>query len=377
MRLCEDGSLVFASISSRNTTRERSAKSRTLPFPFCISAVLAGCLLFPFAGRTQVSSLAPQKSLSTADSLIHDGKLDEAIALLENVLQKEPQAPGVEAKLAKAYYKKRAFRQAIAHFKRALEQNPNDPETAQLLGLSFYFTGEFQQAIPLLEKIQPHIPSGELDPWYLLGVCYLKTEQPEKARGAFARMFSVSPDSPTAHLLFAQMMVRQHLEEKAVPELEKAISADPRLPMAHFLLGEIYLYQVNPQRALVEFKKELEINPSVWLVYWRLGDAHARLGNYGEAEKVLKQAIWLNDSFTGAYLLLGEVELKKGDAELASGFLERALKLDPKNSFVHYSLAKAYQQLGRAADANRHFEITRSLRAEKKSEEQIFFQETR
>jgi tetratricopeptide (TPR) repeat protein len=146
--------------------------------------------------------------------------------------------------------------------------------------------------------------------------------------------------------------------------------------MAHFLLGEIYLYQMNPKHALDEFKKELEINPSVWLVYWRLGDAYARLGNYGEAEKVLKQAIWLNDSFTGAYLLLGEVELKKGDAELAAGFLERALKLDPQNSFVHYSLAKAYQQLGRAAEANRHFEITRSLRAEKKTEEQVLFQET-
>jgi tetratricopeptide (TPR) repeat protein len=260
MRLCEDGSLVFASISSRNTTRERSAKSRTLPIPFCIS-VLAGFLLFPSAGRTQISSLDPKKSLSTADSLIREDKLDEAIALLESVRQKDPQASGVEAKLAKAYYRKRVFRRAIAHFKRALEQNPDDPETAQLLGLSFYFSGEFQQAIPLLERIQPHIPSGDLDPWYLLGVCYLKTEQPDKARAAFAQMFSVPPDSPTAHLLFAQMMVRQHLEEKAVPELEKAISGDPRLPMAHFLLGEIYLYQVNPKRALDEFKKELEINP--------------------------------------------------------------------------------------------------------------------
>jgi len=62
------------------------------------------------------------------------------------------------------------------------------------------------------------------------------------------------------------MMVRQRLEEKAIPELEKAVSLDPRLPMVHFLLGEIYLYKTNPQRALDEFKKELEINPTVWLV---------------------------------------------------------------------------------------------------------------
>jgi len=171
------------------------------------------------------------------------------------------------------------------------------------------------------------------------------------------------------------MMVRQRMEERSVPEIQKALEIDPRLPMAHFLLGEIYLYQTNPQRALDEFKKELEINPSVWLVYWRLGDAYTRLEKYDEAEKVLKKAVWLNESFTGSYLLLGEVELKKGNPELGAGFLERALKLDPQNDYAHYSLARAYQQMGRTEEANRHFEITRSLRAEKKSDEQRLFQD--
>ena len=147
--------------------------------------------------------------------------------------------------------------------------------------------------------------------------------------------------------MLAKMMVRQRMEERSVPEIQRALELDPRLPMAHFLLGEIYLYQTNPQRALEEFRKELEINPTVWLVYWRLGDAYFRLEKYDEAEKVLKEAVWLNESFTGSYLLLGEVELKKGDLALGVGFLERALKLDPQNDYAHYSLARAYQQMGR------------------------------
>jgi Tfp pilus assembly protein PilF len=57
----------------------------------------------------------------------------------------------------------------------------------------------------------------------------------------------------------------------------------------------------------------------------------------------LKEAIWLNESSSGAYILLGQIQLKKGDAGLAAGFLERALKLDPQNYYVHYFLAKAYQ----------------------------------
>jgi tetratricopeptide (TPR) repeat protein len=145
--------------------------------------------------------------------------------------------------------------------------------------------------------------------------------------------------------------------------------------MIHFLLGEIYLYKSNPQLALEEFKKELELNPTVWLVYWRLGDAYARLEKYGDAERVLKQAIWLNETFTGPYVLLGQIGLKKGDLELAVGFLERALKLDPNNYYAHYSLGRAYQRLGRTADANREFEFTRALRADKKNSEDLLVPE--
>jgi tetratricopeptide (TPR) repeat protein len=317
----------------------------------------------------------PEDGVARADALLGQGKLDEAITLLSELMQKEPKLPGLEGKLGKAYYKKRNFQQAISHFKVALQQSPEDGELAQLLGLSYYASGQLEQAIPLLEKVQSVLPSSEIDGSYFLGVCYLKTQQLEKARAAFARMFSVPAESPMAHLMLAKMMVRQQIEDKAVPELQKAIALDPRLPMVHFLLGEIYLYKSNPQLALEEFKKELELNPTVWLVYWRLGDAYARLEKYGDAERVLKQAIWLNETFTGPYVLLGQIGLKKGDLELAVGFLERALKLDPNNYYAHYSLGRAYQQLGRTSDANREFESTRALRADKKNSEDLLVPE--
>ena len=183
--------------------------------------------------------------------------------------------------LGKTYYRNRDFQRAIEHLSLALKQHPGDREIEQLLGLSYYAAGRLREAIPLLEDLQ----SVELDKLYLLGICYLKTEQPEKARATLARMFSVSPDSSAGHLMLAQTMVRQHLEEQALPEMRKAIALDARLPMAHFLLGEIYLYQLKPDLALEEFQRELTINPTVWLVYWRLGDAFFRLEKYEEARE--------------------------------------------------------------------------------------------
>jgi len=280
-----------------------------------------------------------------------------------------------EAQLGKACFQSRKFQQAVPHLQLALQQAPDDWESTQLLALAYYSLGNCPQALPLLLKLRTHLPNSEIDGPYLIGVCHLKTQHWDDARKAFAEMFSAPSDSAMAHLMLAKMMVRQKLEDQSVPEIQKALELDPRLPMAHFLLGEIFLYQNDAPRALEEFKKEVEINPTVWLVYWRLGDAYFRLEKYDEAEKVLKEALWLNDSFTGAYLLLGEVELKKGNPELGVGFLERALKLDPRNDYAHYSLARAYQQMGRSEEANRHFEITRTLRAEKKTDEQRAFQD--
>ena len=345
---------------------------------FWASVVLFNVLwlipLLAFGAAQQAGTHPAETDLNRAETLLGRGRPDEAISLLQNLRRLKPQ-PGIEAKLGKAFCKKRDFQLAVAHLKAALQENPEDHESEQLLGLSFYTLGQLDQAIPLLERTQLRLPPTEFDGWYLLGICYLRTQQLDKARVAFSQMFSVPPGSAAGHLLFGQMMVRQRLEEKAIPELEKAVSLDARLPMVHFLLGEIFLYKANSQRALEEFKKELEINPTVWLVYWRLGDAYARLERYDEAEKALKQSIWLNETFTGSYVLLGQVELKKNEWELAAGFLERALKLDPQNYLAHFSLARAYQQLGRNDEANRHFELSRSLRGNKKSEEEQLFQQ--
>ena len=324
-------------------------------------------------GASKQQNGAPPSQRETPDAverLISEGKMDEAIALLEQSSRKNPNLPGLQARLGKAYYQKRNFQQASIHFQTALEQEPRNGEIIQLLGLSLYSLGQWAKAIPFLEKVQSKVPETEIDGPYLLGICYLRTQQLDKARTALARMFSVPPESAMAHLMLAKMMVHQRSEELAVPQLQQAIALDPHLPMVHFLLGEIYLFKSDPRQALEEFKKELAVNPTIWLVYWRLGDAYARLDMYQEAVKALKQSIWLNETFTGPYVLLGEIGLKQGDLELAVGFLQRALKLDPNNYYAHYFLGKAYQQLGRSEDARREIEQTQSLRMQKKQADQ-------
>src|SRR2546430_12215833 len=125
--LCDDGSLGFASISRRNRETPHSRRDwnriarryspegwvqvrHALNVRLWASLLLfAGLSLFPCDaafGAAQASTRPSETNLDRVESLLGRGKLDEAIILLENLRQKNP-PPGIEARLGKAYYKKR------------------------------------------------------------------------------------------------------------------------------------------------------------------------------------------------------------------------------------------------------------------------------
>jgi tetratricopeptide (TPR) repeat protein len=344
-------------------TRKRPQHQRAASAVICWVFVTAA--LLPHWNEDARADETGKASLAEADHLLNEGKPQEAISLLLPLLEKQPVTPGVEARLGKAYYEARDLASATLHLGEAVKQNPEDWEATQLLAITCFGTGDLQQASALLLKVIPHLTEGQADAEHLLGLCYLRLQDFDHARRAFAKMFAAAPDNAMAYFILAKMMVGQHMEDAAVPQLAKALEMEPRLAMAHFLLGEIDLTRGDNREALSELQKELEVNPSVWLVYWRMGDAYMRLQRYGEAEQALKQALWLNDSFTGGYLMLGEIELEKNEPDVARGFLERAVKLDPQNPYGHYFLGRAYQKLGKLDEANREFELQKVMRNSK------------
>ena len=326
-----------------------------------------------FAQGTPASS--PDLQMTRAEELMHLGKAQDAAAILNDLAAAKSNTPHLEAKLGKAYFQSNQFPRAVSHLKVALQQNDSDTESAQLLALTYFALGQYSEAIPLFEKVTPLLPESSSDGVYLLASCYVMTQRWDDARRTFANLFSVPPDSAMAYLMLGKFLIRQRLEDRAVPEIQAGLRRDPKLAMAHFLLGEIDLYKGDAPAAVEELNKELAINPTVWLVYWRLGDAYVRLEKYEDAEKVLKEAILLNETSSGAYILLGQVALKRNDPATATGILERAVKLDPQNDYVHYFLAKAYQGLGRTAEASQHFAIAKQLRNGRRADERASFQQ--
>jgi tetratricopeptide (TPR) repeat protein len=262
---------------------------------------------------------------------------------------------------AVALYKKGDFMAAVPKLRQAVEQEkPGSPEHAEsllLLGQSYFMTAKYEEAIPWLEKRRALGPRQELD--YMLGTALIFTNRAEKAVAAFAAMYDLPAGSAAAHLITAQMMMRNNLEDAAVRQVERALAINPRLPGAHRVLGELALYRGQLDSAVESLRKEVALNPASAEAHYKLGDALSRREEWPTAIAALQRAVWLNPSMSGPYILLGKAYLRTDSLANAEGILRRALHIDPQNKTANYLLSQTLMRAGRPEEAK---QVTDSFR---------------
>jgi predicted Zn-dependent protease len=313
---------------------------------------------------TQQANEAGQPAPATfeaAQSLAGKGRLVKALAMLDELAAQSPEPAGVERLRGLIFYQKDQFPEAIAAFAKAEAQDPLDRESMEMHGVTLYRQGRPAEAIPLLEKAHTAVERANIDPQYVLGLCYADVNRYDDARHAFATQYGFQPDSAEAYLLAARLFFRRELVAEAGIEARKSLEINPTLPLAHQLLGEAALARSDIPGAIAELEAERKLNPLNGALYDRLGDAYLRNEQYPEAQQALNRAVLLEPSATAPYILLGKTFLKLNHPIEALHYLDRAVKMDPSNYITHNLLGQAYKATGQVAEANREFQLVYDL----------------
>ena len=300
-------------------------------------------------------------TFETAEDLAARGRLDKAMVVLDQLAAQSPEPAGVERLRGIIFYQREQFAKAIEAFRKAAAQDPGDRESMEMHGVALFRMGHPAEAIPLLEKAHAAVERANIDPEYVLGLCYADVARYDDARHAFAKQYGFEPDSPESYLLAGRLFLRREMREQAAVQAGKALELNPALPLAHELLGEAALAKGDAQGAIRELEAERKINPLDGETYDRLGDAYLRRGQYAEAQQALNRAVLLEPSATGPYILLGQTFLKLKQPIQALHYLDRAEKMDPSNYITHNLLGQAYKATGQVAEANREFQMVVDL----------------
>jgi predicted Zn-dependent protease len=347
------------------TMKRRKPSAYLQRWPGLLVAALLSAALVSAQSPSAAATPGPSEevTLASLQRNINTGHPEEALRRIAAARANHSTLAGMSRVEGLADYAKNDLRAADAAFAAALSQDPKDGEAAEMRGLTLFRLGKTADAIPLLEGASKLGTLGHADPNYILALCYMDTRRYDDARRAFAAQYGFTPDSASAYLVAARMLLRREYLPVAQTFAQKALELEPALPLAHELLGEIALAGNHLDEAIGELEKEKARNPLEPSVYDRLGDAYSRAAKYDNAQRNLQRAVLLEPNATGPYILLGKTMLKKSDPVASATYLEHANQLDPGNYMTHSLLGQAYRAMGRIEDAARESATAQKLQA--------------
>jgi tetratricopeptide (TPR) repeat protein len=176
-----------------------------------------------------------------------------------------------------------------------------------------------------------------------------------------------APDSALVVEINAENFERQGDWKKAIAEYRVLLAREPKMPGIHARIGQIILTlpptATSNDEARKEFEQELKIYPQNASAEYHLGELARKNGQLPQAIEHYRNATRLSPGLAEPHFGLGRCLLDSDHAADAVGPLETAARLAPDNPTIHFTLAHAYQQLGRKDDAAREFALQKSTAA--------------
>ena len=176
--------------------------------------------------------------LHRAEVLQQDMHYDESIALLEQVIEKEP-GLSLYAKLGDWLMRKRDYQEAVPVLRKATQMDPDSPMAHFQLAKSLMATGDFAAAVPELEFAAAKFPNFA-DAHLFLETAYARTNRVQEAIRECKIVLEFLPDHFGSYLILGRFLEISGDFEGAVPKLKKAAELKPKAPEPHMFLADAY-----------------------------------------------------------------------------------------------------------------------------------------
>ncbi len=251
------------------------------------------------------------------------GLADPAITAGTRALANDDSA-AVHSVLGSAYLLKKDWPHGIAELKTALAKNSYDEDAHFRLAQAYLLHQDFASAQSVLEnarKVFDKSPQIEL----ALGVAFYGLRKFPEAVDQFLRTMKLAPDVPQPYIFVSRIL--DHATDRLPEITEQCAQFEARNPKS-------YLGYLLHAKALIA-----QLPPT---------------GFPPQAEKpfaLLQKSLELKEDDSESQFQFGVLLDRKEDYAGAVKHLERSAELNPKDSAVHYRLARVYDRLGRKQEA--------------------------
>lgn len=278
---------------------------------------------------------------------------------------------------------------ALNHFTFALNQGHKAVDVLRQRAYVFYDLEEFDNALSDIEKVLATSPNDIALIKTAGAIRFTEKKYPE-ALAYYARAIAISPRDGDSHYFTAVIEnIRGNVAQQAAAAQIAADNGTSYPGEAFFLVGDARERERNNGAAIEAFRRAIFAKADLYDAYRRLALLYRKEGRLNDAIDISKQAlrVFKNDGATftdlsyyysladrpddaveaaraGITLLPNEHmphtnlcralnEVKKHDQAIVA--CNNALRLKPNDGETLFYLGRAYDFIGRSADATRHY----------------------
>ncbi|MGD9209433.1 MAG: YcaO-like family protein [Desulfobacteraceae bacterium] len=179
-------------------------------------------------------SLGTSVAMFSAKIIAETYETDAAISALNEINQLLPDKYFTWFYLGMCHLERQDPETALAHFKHALNASPNPqdaPSIYSYMGLCLKDMGRYKEALDILEK-GSQIDSERTDIHNLMGFCWFKLKEHEKAIASFQKVIELNPSSAIDYANIASNYRDMGKISKAIKYYELALRLDPTIDFA-------------------------------------------------------------------------------------------------------------------------------------------------
>ncbi len=260
-------------------------------------------------------------------------------------------APSIEEALR--LHRSGRLAEAAALYQDVLDQSPNHPDALHYLGLVAHQTGKSAAAVELIGKAVSLDPtSGKL---CNLGLALNAQGRKGDAIESFRKALVLQPDCDEACNGLGSVYQAQGRLAEAMSCYRKAISLNDRNAEAHNNLGGVLKALGNFDEAIRSYRRALEINAIYPEALSNLGIALQARGDLDEAATRYRSALSLRPDLANARYNLGVVLQRQGRLQDAIDCFREAIETAPRMAEARLALAGALAKQGEWNEALAHY----------------------
>ena len=293
-----------------------------------------------------------EEIIKKAKELIKNKKSKEAIELLSNEIESDPENADLIAELGHVYFFDIKQGKAEENFKLALSKDPNNVSALRGIGLIHVFRNNMNQAITTYSKLIEINPE-DVQATKSLGDIYELRNELNKAIELYKKVVELDPSIADVWDKLGDIFEKQGNDTKAREYFEKAVEANSKYMSGWVNLSHSYAKDQQWDKALEFIEKAYEIDSSNALILYNLGTAYSEIGRDDDAIEIFEKASKLEPENARVWNNLGNTYNKKQEWEKAIDCFKKAVEFDPNHVRAWNNMEMAYSKLGEKKEAKR------------------------